>query len=110
MKPKRLAGPVALTTTLTTNLYNETDSKLYSMVRHIHIVNKTVNDQHFTIFLGATGANVAGTELYKNQVVRANDVYDAYLSLRLDSTDFLVGGADLNTALTMTIEGDLEVV
>ena len=28
-------------------------------------------------------------------------------TLRMDDADFLVGGADANTALTITVEGDL---
>jgi hypothetical protein len=111
MVPKRLAGPVALTTTLTTNVFNETDTKLKSIVRHIHVVNKTDNDATFSLWMGATGVNAAGTELFSKQKVKARDVFDAYLALPMASTDFIVGGADVTAAaLTIVVEGDQEVI
>jgi hypothetical protein len=107
---KRLAGPVALSSTLTTNIYNNTSALVTTVVRHIHIANKTASAATYTIYLGATGANAAGTELYFAVSLAANSVHDHYCSLFLASTDFLVGGAGTATALTITIEGELNAV
>jgi hypothetical protein len=107
---KRLAGPVALSSTLTTNIYNNTSALVTSVVRHIHIANKTSSAATYTIYLGATGANAAGTELYFAVSLAANSVHDHYCSLFMASTDFLVGGAGTATALTITIEGELNAV
>ena len=76
------------------------------MIKHIHVANKTGSSHTFTLYLGATGANTAGTELFLGVVVAANSVYDWYGNLRMNSTDFLVGGADANTALTIEGEGE----
>lgn len=108
--PKRLAGPVALSATLTTNVYNQTRTEIYDVIRHIHVVNKTGAAATFSLWLGATGANAAGTELFSGKSVPANDVFDWYGNLRLDSTDFLVGGASAATTLTITISGEKNAV
>lgn len=103
---KRLAGPLALTTTLTTNVYNPGSASVDEIIRHIHIANKTGSAATFSLYLGATGANAAGTELWVSKTVAANDAFDWYGLLRLASTDFLVGGSNTATALTITISGE----
>jgi hypothetical protein len=107
---KRTAGPLALTAVLTTNIYNQGSALIYDEINHIHVVNKLAVAHNFTIYLGATGANAAGTELFFQQNVPANSVYDWYGRLKMLSTDFLVGGADAGVALTITIEGQQYVV
>ena len=107
---KRTFGPVALTTTLTTNVYNQGSALIFDVIRHIHIANKTASAATFTLYLGATGANAAGTELFVGVSIPANDVFDWYGMLRMNSTDFLVGGSNTATALTITAEGEQIVV
>ena len=107
-KPKRLAGPVALTTTMTTNVYNPV-TNLYGLIRGIEICNKTASAATFSLWVGATGGNAAGTELFNAYSVPANSTYTWYApgqGLRMDTTDFLVGGASANTALTATVMGE----
>jgi hypothetical protein len=101
---------VALTAVLTTNVYNQASAVVFSVLRHMHIVNKTAGAVTFTLYLGATGANAAGTELFVAYSVAANSTYDWYGALRMDSTDFLVGGASAGTSLTLTLEGELQAV
>lgn len=105
---KRLAGPLALTTTYTTNLFNNATASIQSIVRQIDIANKTGGAVTFRLYLGATGANTAGTELAYDVSIPANSVYTKYFSpgLLMASTDFLVGGAAANTSLTATIMGE----
>lgn len=115
-------GPVALTTTLTTNILNPgtttggtgmpaTSGNLYFLLRHVRIVNKTSAAAAFTLYVGATGANAAGTEVIgKALSIPANSAYDWYGMLRLDVADFLVGGSDTATALTFQAEGELGIV
>jgi hypothetical protein len=112
-------GPVALTTTLTTNLLNPPAasggvnagaSAQYIILKHLRITNKTASAATFSLWLGATGANVAGTEVIGTaQTVPANSSYDWYGLLRLDAADFLVGGAGTATALTISGEGEIGV-
>ncbi len=112
-------GPIALTTTLTTNLLNPPtatggtnggSSSQYIILRHIHILNKTGTAATFSLWIGATGANTAGTEFWGTaKSVAANDYVDWYGMLRLDAADFLVGGAGTGTALTIEAEGEIGV-
>lgn len=113
--------PVALTTTLTTNILNTnvtsvagpvgfTMTQPYLILRHVRIANKTGAAATFSLWKGATAGNVAGTEVIGTGVsVAANSAYDYYGILRLDSADFLVGGSNTATALTLTAEGEIGV-
>ena len=115
-------GPVALTTTLTTNIVNPaitslagpvgyTQTQPYLILRHIRISNKTGSAATFSLWLGATGGNVAGTEVVGTaQSVPANSYVDWYGMLRLDAADFLVGGSGTATALTFEAEGEIGLV
>jgi hypothetical protein len=106
---KKLAGPLALTTTYTTNVYNNASALIYDVFRHIHIANKLAADT-FRLYLGATGANAAGTELFFDYPVGAKLTYDYFCALKVVSTDFLVGGAATTLTLTITISGEQYVV
>lgn len=110
-------GPIALTTTLTTNVLNPAtatggvnggSSANYIVIRHFRIINKTGTAATFTLYKGLTGANTAGTEfLGTAMVVPANGALDFYGAWRFDSADFLVGGA--GTTLALVIEGEGEI-
>lgn len=107
---KKLYGPAALTNVYTTNVYVPASALIYDVIRHIHVVNKTGAAATFRLYLGATGGNAAGTELFYDQSVAANSSFDAYMALKVTSADFLVGGASAATTLSITIEGDSHVV
>ena len=112
-------GPVALTTTLTTNILNGNVTSLAGPVgitltqpililRHIRIVNKTASAATFSLWLGGTGGNVAGTEFIGiGTSVAANSAFDWYGMAQLVSTQFLVGGS--GTATALTLHGEAEV-
>lgn len=112
-------GPVALTTTLTTNILNcnitslagpvgFTATQPYIVLKHIRIVNKTAGAVTFSLWKGATGANTAGTEVVgQGYSIAANAAFDWYGIMRFDSADFLVGGANTTTALSIQGEGEI---
>src|SRR5229473_1987825 len=110
-------GPIALTNTLTTNLLNPPtatggvnggSSAMYIVLRRIRIVNKTTGAVTFSLWLGATGANAAGTEVIGTALsVAANSAYDWYGEIPLYSGDFLVGGAGAGTSLSIQGEGSI---
>lgn len=116
------SNPIALTTTLTTNIINPaitslagpvgyTQTQPYIIIRHIRIVNKTGTAATFSLWLGATGGNVAGTEVVGTALsVAANSSYDWYGMMRIDSNQFLVGGAGTATALTLQAAGEIGIV
>lgn len=107
---KRLAGPAALANAAA-NIYNQGSALLYTVVRHIMIVNKTGAAATFRLFVGATGGSAAGTEVVGfDKSVPANDVFHWYGMMRLDSADFLSGFASAAATLTITVEGDLNAV
>lgn len=108
-------GPVALTTTLTTNIVNGAVTSLagpvgFSLsqplikINRMRITNKTGVAATFSLWKGATGANAAGTEIGGTATpVAANGYVDIPGPIYLTSADFLVGGA--GTTLALTIEG-----
>ena len=112
-------GPVALSNTLTTNILNPPTASggvnagaasQYIVLKHIRIVNKTAGAVTCSFWLGATGGNVAGTEVIGQGLsVAANSFIDWYGLLRLDAADFLVGGASAATSLTIQGEGEIGV-
>lgn len=123
-------GPTALTTTTTTNIWNPPSltggtpantSAGYFILRHIRITNKTASAAQAALWLGATGANAAGTEvvcggvasagaLTRGVSIPAQSSIDWYGLLRMDVADFLVGGSDTATALTIEAEGEIGIL
>ena len=114
-------GPVAMSNTLTTNILNPqtltggvttgtSNTATYLILRHIRVANKTAGAVTFSLWIGATGGNVAGTEFMGTaQSVAANSYVDWYGMVRLDTADFLVGGAGAGTSLTLEGEGEIGV-
>ena len=115
-------GPVFLSTTLTTNIVNcnitslagpigYTQTQPYLVIRHFKIINRTGTAATFSLWLGATGANTAGTEvLGSGTSIPANLAYDSYDLLRLDAADFLVGGSGTASALVFMAEAEIGLV
>lgn len=114
-------GPVALTNTLTTNIVHPAAAGASAVgytagasrirLRHIRITNKTGSGATFSLWLGATGANAAGTEVIgQAKNVAANDSYDWYGDMLIGASEYLVGGASANTTLTFEAEGEVELV
>lgn len=115
-------GPLALTTTLTTNILNPGTTTggvnsttgpyatLYIILKHIRVVNKSGTAATFSLWIGATATNAAGTEFMgSGRSVAANSYEDWYGYVRMGQVDFLVGGAGTTTALTIQGEGEIGV-
>jgi hypothetical protein len=112
-------GPVAMVTTTSTNIINTsvsslsgpvgyTQSQPYVIIRHIRLVSKTSSSATVYLYIGATGANAAGTEAIGNGLaIAGNTAYDWYGLLRLDAADFLVGYASANTSIVFEAEGEI---
>lgn len=113
-------GPIALNAVLTTDLLNPPSasggvnagaSPNFITLKHVRITNRSAAvAATFSLWLGASGANAAGTEFIGSGVnVSAGSAYDWYSSgARLNSDDFLVGGASSGT-LTISGEGEIGV-
>ena len=104
---KLVAGPAFIANTAT-DIYTPPASTIYTVIRHIHVANKTAGAVTFRLYLGATGANAAGTEIMGfDTTVAANSYVDWYPpDLKLKVADFLVGGASANTSLTIMGTGE----
>ena len=112
-------GPVALTSTLTTNVWNFNVTSLAGpvgftltqpmvIIRFIRIVNRSGTAAWFSFWLGATGANLAGTEVIGNGFsIPGNFSFQTSDALRMDATQFLVGGASVNNALTLMASAEI---
>lgn len=110
-------GPVALTTTLGTNLFspptvsggvNAGSPLVYARIRRLRIVNRTASVATFSMWLGSSGANTGGTEVIGQALaVSANSYFDYVGVLRISLGEYLVGGASANNALTLTGEAEL---
>lgn len=111
-------GPVAMAASAT-NILNPptlsggtglagTNTATYSIIRKIIIVNKTGADATFSLWLGATGASAAGTEVVGTATtVPARGSFVHYCAIRLDAADFLTGLASAVT--TLTFQADIEI-
>lgn len=112
-------GPVALTATLSTTVLNTSLSALagptgytqtqpYAILTHIRVLNKSATSANVSMYIGATGASAAGSEFAFNAYpVPGNSYVDWYGRVRLESTDYLTGGASSATALTFEAEGEI---
>lgn len=109
---KRLAGPAFLAAAAA-DIYTPAASTIYTVIRHIHIANKTNTAATFALYIGATGGSASGTELFGGNAghsVAANSEFDYYCTLKMLSTDFLSGLAGTASALVIVVEGEQYVV
>ena len=107
---KRIAGP-AYIANAAANIYTPPASTIHTVIRHIHIANKTSGTGTFALYVGATGGSAGGTELFGTLTpVAAYDYLDWYGELKMLSTDFLSGVASAANSLVITVTGDQEVV
>ncbi len=113
-------GPVALTTSVA-NILNpptltggvgcpSTTTATYYVVRVINIVNKSASPVTFSMWKGATGASLAGTEVVGAALsVAGNSTFSWVGQMRLDTADFLTATASANTSLTFSAFGEIGI-
>ena len=112
-------GPTALTTTYSTTIVNSSLSALagptgytqtqpYIILTHIRIVNYSATAATVNLYIGASGASSASTTFaFNGYSVAANSYVDWYGRVRLESTDYLTGGASSASALVFEAEGEI---
>ena len=119
-----ILGPVALTTTTTTNIFSPptltggtgvppTSTNSFYLIRHVRIVNKTGSAATFSLWKDATAGNTAGKEIIGNGYsIAANSSFDWFGSLRIsqgETDKFIVGGSNTTTALTIQAEAEMGI-
>lgn len=106
---KRIAGPAYLGIAAA-DIYAPPAATIYTVIRHIHVANKTGAAATFNLYVGATGGSAGGTELFSAYSVAAASSFDYYCTLKMVSTDFLSGLAGTASALVIVVEGEQVVV
>lgn len=115
---KLVTKSIGLTATPTTNLFNPPtttggtnggSSSQYVVVRQIHFSNNGSSARTVSLWRGLTAANTAGTELISAKALAAHDTLTLNVAWRFDAADFLVGGQDAGTDVTMTLTYEVGV-
>jgi hypothetical protein len=103
------AGPVAVATTSDDVAGVNPAAGTYRKIFHIHVANTNGASRALSMWIGATGAEGAGTALCEGKVIAANDVFDMYFpaGLRIVAADFLVALSSVDsTSLEITVTGE----
>lgn len=108
---KRISGPAYLSGSAA-NIYTPPAATIYTVIRHIRLVNKTAGAVTASLYVGATGGSAGGTEILEGKSIAAHDALDLYFSpgLRMADTDFLSGLASAATSIAITVMGEQVVV
>lgn len=106
----KVLASVAYLANAAANIYTPAAATIYAVIRHIHLANVTTGAVTFTLYVGATGASVGGTEIFKGVSIPANSSYDWYTSRKMLSSDFLVGLASASSSITIEVLGEQYVV
>jgi hypothetical protein len=105
-----LIAPPAYIAATATNIYTPATTPIYTIIRHIHVANITAGAVSFNLCVSTTGNASDGKNLFKGQSVAANSTFDYYCTLRMLSTNFLVGLDGNGAALVITVEGEFGVI
>lgn len=97
--PKRLAGPVAMGTSATT--FYTAPGSTTAIVRHLRVVNTTNGPITFKMSIGA---DAAGTRIYSDFSVPANDVY-IWNGFEVLAAGETLRGVAAGAGLTLTVSG-----
>ncbi len=102
---KRLYGPAQLAAAAAT-IYTCPAGRV-AVIRNIHIVNSTAGDLTFT---ASIGADAAATRIFSAQMVNAEDSYDSFAPFVLAAGEVVQAYASAAASLTMTIDGEEELI
>lgn len=81
----------------------------YVIIKHIRAVNRTGSPIAITLYKGASGAQVNGTEYaFANDSIGANSFQDSYTQSRFDAGDFLTGIA-AGAGVVLNIDAEIGV-
>lgn len=109
---RRISGPAFIAASVA-DIYTPPAAAIFTVIKQIQISNHTGAAATFTLYIGATGGSVAGTNILGlNVSVPANSTAPYYFSpgLRMANTDFLTGVASAGSTLVITVMGEQNVV
>lgn len=102
---KRMAGPAQVSNSAATK-YTVASGRR-GIVRHIHVQNPSASAVTFTLSIGA---DAAGTRLFDAFSIGANQVLDHFCYYVLEAAEIIQAFAGTNNILTLTIDGDEDVL
>jgi hypothetical protein len=80
----------------------------FLIVRHIHVLNIDTVAHVISLYKGATGASVSGTQFgWGNFSLGAQSYDDWYGDQRFDVADFLTGISDTASKVIITIDAEI---
>lgn len=108
---KKISGPAYLAAAAA-DIYTPPAATIFTIIRHIRLVNKDASARTATLYVGATGGSAGGTEILKDWSIAVGGEKDIFFQpgLRMSSTDFLTGLASAANAITITVMGEQSVV
>ena len=108
---KRISGPAYLAAAAA-DIYTPPAATIFTVIKHIRLVNKDASARTVTLYVGATGGSAGGTEILKDYSIAVGGEKDLFFvpGLRMSSTDFLTGLASAANAVTITVMGEQNVV
>lgn len=105
MIAKRFSGPALLTNAAATK-YTVPAGRI-AVIRQIHVSNPTANSVNFTMSIGA---DAAGTRIYDVFPVAAGAVLDVGCYYPLAAAELVQAFASTTNVLTLTLNGDEDLV
>lgn len=102
---KRMAGPAQVSNVAATK-YTVAASRR-GVIRHVHVQNPSGSAVTLTVSIGADAAAVRIFDTYS---IAANTVLDHYCYYVLEVAEIIQAFAGTNNILTLTIDGDEEVL
>lgn len=105
MPAKRLHGPALVTNAAVTKYTTPAGAR--AIVRHIHVSNTPAGIVTFTMSIGA---DAAGTRIFDTYSIAAGAVFDHYGYYVLAAAEIIQALAGTTNILTLTIDGDEDLV
>lgn len=102
---KRMAGPAQVSNAAATKY--TVGSNRRGIVRQIHIQNPSAATVNFTMSIGA---DAAGTRLFDAYPIPPSSVLDHFCYYVLEAAEIIQAFAGTNNILTLTIDGDEDVL
>ena len=102
---KRMFGPAQLTASAATKYTVGANRR--GIIRHIHFYNADATARTVTCSIGT---DAAGTRILDQFSIASKQPYDHYCYHVLEATEILQAFADVTLQVTMTVNGDEEVL
>lgn len=101
------AGPAAMAVTSEDIAGVNPAANTYRKIFHIHVANDAAAGATYSLWVGLTGGEAAGTEIASLKALAASGTDDIYFpsGLRIATTDFLSGQASATTVV-ITVTGE----